>query len=88
MLFFLAVLGPLVYSLNIAMNDIKPLPEPIAIFVSLIIFGIAVAVYFIPTIIAFKRKKKDRLAIGALNLLLGWTFLGWVIAFVWSLKSD
>jgi len=70
------------------MNDIKPLPEPIAIFISLIIFGIAVAVYFIPTIIAFKRKKKDRLAIAALNLLLGWTFLGWVIAFVWSLKSD
>ena len=70
------------------MNDVKPLPEPVALFISLVIFSLAVVVYFIPAIIAFKRGKRDWLAIGALNLLLGWTFLGWVVAFIWSLKSD
>jgi hypothetical protein len=70
------------------MNDIQPLPEPLPTIISLIFFFIAVAVYFIPTIIAFKRRKKDWVAIGVLNLLLGWTFVGWVISLVWALKTD
>jgi hypothetical protein len=32
--------------------------------------------------------KRNASAIIALNLLLGWTFLGWVIALVWALKKD
>ena len=70
------------------MNDNGAAPEPGAILISLIIFAIAVGFYFVPAIIAFKRRKKDRIAIGVLNLLLGWTFVGWVISLVWALKSD
>jgi hypothetical protein len=40
--------------------------------------------YFLPTVIAVNRGHHNALAISALNLLLGWTFLGWVIAFVWA----
>ena len=58
------------------------------ILILLVVLGIGLIIYLIPTIIAFMRGKRDRVAIGALNLLLGWTFLGWVLAFVWSLKSD
>ena len=43
--------------------------------------------YFVPTGIAFVRGHHQRLAIIALNLLLGWTLLGWVIAIVWSLTA-
>ena len=70
------------------MNDNSSLPEPVAILITLIFLFLAVVVYFIPTIIAIKRGKKDCLAIGALNLLLGWTFVGWVLSLVWALKSD
>lgn len=48
---------------------------------------VALATYLIPTIEAVIRKSPDALAIGALNIFLGWTFLGWVIALVWSLRS-
>jgi len=41
-------------------------------------------VYFLPTLIAFLRQHKNKLAIFLLNLLLGWTVLGWVISLVWS----
>ena len=34
------------------------------------------AVYFLPSLIAFAREHKNRLAIFLLNLLLGWTVLG------------
>jgi hypothetical protein len=40
--------------------------------------------YFLPTLIAFLRQHKNKLAIFLLNLLLGWTVLGWVVSLVWS----
>ena len=43
--------------------------------------------YFGPTIIAGIRKHRQLAAIGAVNLLLGWTVIGWIAAFVWSLVS-
>jgi hypothetical protein len=41
--------------------------------------------YCLPGLIAYRRGHPKRVAIGALNLLLGWTFLGWVAALVWAL---
>jgi hypothetical protein len=44
----------------------------------------ALALYFMPAIIAANRNHHNTLAISALNLFLGWSFLGWVAAFVWA----
>jgi hypothetical protein len=49
-----------------------------------ILLILATLVYFMPTIVALKRKHPQESAIGALNVLLGWTFLGWVGALVWA----
>ena len=43
--------------------------------------------YLIPTFVAHDRGHHQRSAIAALNVLLGWTFLGWVGALVWSLTA-
>ena len=43
--------------------------------------------YFLPFIIALARKHVDSTAIFVLNLFLGWTFFGWVIALVWAVKK-
>jgi hypothetical protein len=43
--------------------------------------------YFLPTIIAIARNHHNGAAICVLNLLLGWTFVGWVIALVWSFTA-
>ena len=50
--------------------------------------AVLLLIYFLPTIIAFNKHKRNRGAIFALNLLLGWSFLGWVLALVWSLSED
>ncbi len=42
--------------------------------------------YFLPTIAG--RKKRNRYAIFVLNLFLGWTGIGWIIALVWALTLD
>jgi ABC-type transport system involved in cytochrome c biogenesis permease component len=53
---------------------------------SVLIGLIIVAVpYFTPSIVAFVRHHHNQWAIFALNLLLGWTGLGWIGALVWSL---
>jgi ABC-type sugar transport system permease subunit len=44
--------------------------------------------YFLPFAIAFNRKRANTGAIFALNLFLGWSLIGWVVALVWSLKEE
>lgn len=52
-------------------------------------FGlISLALYFLPTIIAAVRRSKGLLGIVLLNIFLGWTFIGWVIALVWSIVGE
>ena len=56
----------------------------------LILVALAVALFllfFVPTIIAFRRHHRERVPILLVNLLLGWSFVGWVVALVWSLTS-
>lgn len=45
-------------------------------------------IYFMPSIIAFQSKKSNTKAIVVLNLLLGWTILGWVGALIWALVKE
>lgn len=51
----------------------------------LIPFG---AIHFLPTIIAALRHGRSVGGIFLLNLLLGWTVIGWVIALVWALRDQ
>ena len=46
------------------------------------------AVYFLPFGIAIIRERSNKLAIFLLNLFLGWTLIGWVVALVWAATSD
>ncbi|MBQ4646651.1 MAG: superinfection immunity protein [Candidatus Gastranaerophilales bacterium] len=49
---------------------------------------IALAIYFIPLVVAYIRKHNDILPIAILNILLGWTFFGWLASLLWALNSD
>ena len=45
---------------------------------------ICVGVYLLPSAVAYGRGHHQRWPIFWINLLLGWTFLGWLVAFIWS----
>lgn len=47
---------------------------------------VLVLLYFTPTITAVMRKNHNSIAIFVLNLLLGWTLIGWIIALIWAYK--
>ena len=40
--------------------------------------------YWVPTLAANSNRHRNRVAIGLLNLFLGWTVIGWVVALVWA----
>lgn len=53
-----------------------------------IFFSILLALYLLPGLIAVSKGKNNRTAIFILNLLVGWTLIGWLIALIWSLTND
>lgn len=69
----------------------------LALFASALVIGLQPAIalvigaavfYFLPWLVALGRHKRNTVAIFLLNLLLGWTLIGWVIALVWAATDD
>jgi predicted membrane channel-forming protein YqfA (hemolysin III family) len=62
--------------------------EPNLVTGFFVLLGALVVVYFIPTLVASFRERRNTTAIFVLNLFLGWTLLGWVAALVWAFVDD
>ena len=54
----------------------------------LFVVGVALALYFLPTVVAMARGHRQTVPILLLNVFLGWTFLGWVFALIWSASAQ
>jgi hypothetical protein len=48
----------------------------------------AVIAYLLPSIIAAVRGHRNSNSICVVNIFLGWTLLGWVIALAWSFSDN
>ncbi len=59
--------------------------SPGHIMVMVILFAVF---YFVPTVVAWRRKVHKRTGITVLNLLLGWTVLGWIGALIWACSAE
>jgi hypothetical protein len=55
---------------------------------ALIVFAVALGLYFIPYLNAWYRKHRNTGAIFWLNFFLGWTVLGWIAAVIWSATNN
>ena len=56
--------------------------------IGLVLVGwLAAFAYFAPSMTAYRRNHHNAAPILALNLLLGWSGLGWIIAMIWALTS-
>lgn len=45
-------------------------------------------IYFLPAIIANKRKAKKENMISMVNLFFGWTVLGWFFCLAWAYDAE
>jgi hypothetical protein len=46
--------------------------------------ALVAGIYFLPALLAQYRKHKNASAIGVLNVFLGWTVIGWIVALIWA----
>jgi len=47
-----------------------------------------ISIYLLPTGIAMLRRVRNAGSIAVVNVLLGWTLVGFVVAFAWSVRSQ
>ncbi|MFE9855676.1 superinfection immunity protein [Streptomyces sp. NPDC005780] len=47
----------------------------------------AALVYFVPAVVAFSRGVPNKGSVLVLNLFLGWTLVGWVVALAMAARS-
>jgi len=74
----------LVLVLYVLVSDPKPADKQIV----LLSWALVPLFYWVPTLVAHKRDRANKWAITLLNnFLTGWTFVGWVIAIVWSVSE-
>jgi hypothetical protein len=58
------------------------------LLVLLVIAIPAILLYFLPTILAFSKKKSNKSVIFLVNFFLGWSVIGWIVSLIWALSSD
>lgn len=49
---------------------------------------IFLVVYYLPIIIAIKRRHQNIIGLGILNFFFGWTVIGWFVALIWSVSHN
>ncbi|WP_233869745.1 superinfection immunity protein [Paraburkholderia adhaesiva] len=54
----------------------------------IVVLLVAVALYFLPALMAERRKRDDLLVIALFNAVLGWTGIGWTLALFWALQPN
>ena len=60
---------------------------PVETLIALAALFLVLFLYFLPTITAIKRNSPHKTAVVILNLLFGFTLLGWIIALVLASKQ-
>lgn len=84
----IAVLCLLVVGLTFRSPNNEPIENLVLVLLQMASLWLVISFYFLGFLVALKREHKDAIAIFALNLLTGWTFIGWVISLVWALKTN
>ena len=60
----------------------------VALIFALALICLSLYLYFLPTIIAHHYNAENETWIFYLNLVTGWTCLGWILALFWAQKED
>lgn len=52
-----------------------------------VVFAALLGIYFTPLLVAILRDVPNVASVGVVNVLVGWTIIGWLIAFAMAVRS-
>lgn len=56
--------------------------------IGIVALFLLIAWYFIPSLIAWEKAKAGKVSILIVNIFLGWTVIGWIVALAWAVYPD
>ena len=62
--------------------------EVIALLAMIALVLIVLALYWLPSIVGFRRRSPDLVRVVVTNALLGWTVVGWLVAMVLAARTQ
>ena len=71
---------------GLASVSITPVDSWTGDFVLILVPLLAVSIYFLPSLAAAAARHPSFQAVFILNLLFGWTIVGWILAISWTLR--
>ncbi|WPB59040.1 superinfection immunity protein [Xylophilus sp. GOD-11R] len=75
------------FSFQIAAHPGAEGPNGMEKFAAVMAYVFAVLLYLLPIYEAVSRDHAKAVSIGLVDLLLGWTIVGWIVALVWALRA-
>jgi hypothetical protein len=84
LVFFLLSIAAIIKAVSL----IIPAQELILYAYLALVVGAFLTLYELPAIVAYRKKHPRFLAILCLNILLGWTIIGWIVALVWACTGN
>ncbi len=61
--------------------------NPAGVIAGVLIYILAVAAYFAPAVVAVARKVPNAGSVIVIDLLLGWTVIGWIVALAMACRD-
>lgn len=62
----------------------NPLELLVGLVVDVVLLVGGALIYFLPMIVVARRRRQNPAPIAIVNIFLGWTFIGWVVALAWA----
>ena len=53
-----------------------------------ILLLLCLIIYMLPTLIAYARDIPSRAALTVVNIVFGWTLIGWLVCFLWATLAE
>jgi hypothetical protein len=60
--------------------------SPLQAVLSLLLLGVFIGAYFVPTIVALMRHLDNVVQIALVNFFFGWLGIGWIVALIWAAR--
>ena len=54
----------------------------------MVTFALMIISYWLPTLLAFHWRHRNRMAILIVNFCFGWTVVGWIVTLIWACNDD